>query len=330
MDSPHDKKGLTMSLVTFERPSAAREFFLKITKASDPVAELRKLVSETPAMFETEWLDFKGAEKISDKEIRPIWSKALAGFGNTQGGVLIWGIDARKDKTNGIDAASGFSLVLNPASLKSRLNELHAQSTDPPVLGVEIEVYSAVSSGEGFVVCFIPESPFRPHRAEQADRQYVIRAGDDFVTASVSLLRSLFFPQSRCRLVPTLQAEREEKGDYWKVVVTGQIANSGAATAFDTYVIVHSEPDGLTHEYEGWKTGPVLRPWHGQALHPIHPGLSEHFYRLTVSKPRVTEFKFRVQIFAKDAEPFEWVFSFSQEEAKYGTQRKGMQRSLFF
>lgn len=318
-----------MSFNILEKPSIAREFFLRIKKATDPVAELTRLVGANPPTFESEWLDFKGAQKISDREIKHIWSQALAGFANTQGGVLIWGIDARKDRTTGIDTASSLSLVPNPTALKSRLNELHAQSTEPPILGVEIEVYQAGGSGEGFVVCYVPESSFRPHRAEQADRQYIIRAGDDFVTASVSLLRSLFFPQTRCRLVPTLHATCSENGDYWSVVVTGQIANVGAATAFDTYVIVHYEPDGLTQGYEGWRTGPTLRPWHGEALSPLHPGLSRHFFGLTVSKPAANEIVFRVQIFARDAEPFEWAFSFSLEEAKQGARKTGMQRALF-
>jgi len=320
-----------MSLVTLEKPSIAKEFFAKITGALDPVAELTQLVNSASPVFETEWLDFKGAQKIPEKETEAIWSKALSGFANTQGGVIVWGIDARPDKNTGVDAVSGLSLVPNAMKLKSRLNELHAQSTEPPILGVVIEVYPiAGGSGEGFVVCYIPESPFKPHRAEHANRQYVIRAGDDFVTASVSLLRNLFYPQTRCRLIPTLQTARKVDGDYWNIIVTGQVRNAGSATAFDTYVIVHYEPDGLTHGYDGWKTGPVLKPWHGLALHSIHPGISEHFFGLTVSKPTVPEFKFRVQIFARDAEPFEWTFSFSLEEAKRRARIRGAPRPLFF
>ena len=61
--------------------------------------------------------------------------------------------------------------------------ELHHQATDPPVLNVEIESYpDPGASGAGFVVCLVPESPFRPHRAEHVtNKPYYIRAGDDFV-----------------------------------------------------------------------------------------------------------------------------------------------------
>ena len=192
-----------MSLQALEKPSNARDFFNKLTRDSNPSAAIQRLVNATPPVFESEWLDFKGAARIDDAGIKKTWSEALAGFATTQGGVLIWGVDARKDKATGIDAACGLSLVKNPSAFKTRLNELHDQATEPPVLGVETEAYPFGDSGsEGFVICFIPESPFKPHRAEYAGRQYFIRAGDDFVVPSISLLRNLFFPQSRCRLVP--------------------------------------------------------------------------------------------------------------------------------
>ena len=78
-----------MSLQAFERPSIAKEFFLKITGDTDPVAAIKRLVGATPPVFETEWLDFKGAAKITPQIVQEKWSIALAGFANTQGGVLI-------------------------------------------------------------------------------------------------------------------------------------------------------------------------------------------------------------------------------------------------
>jgi hypothetical protein len=125
-----------MNLQSLERPSVAREFYLKITRDPDPSAAIKQLVGATPPEFETEWRDFKGAERITDHDIKKTWSEALAGFANTQGGVLVWGVDARKDSVTGVDAACGLSPVTNPSAFKSRLNELHAQATEPPVLGV--------------------------------------------------------------------------------------------------------------------------------------------------------------------------------------------------
>jgi hypothetical protein len=76
-----------MNLRAFGRPSIAKEFFLKITGDSDPIAAIKRLLNATPPTFETEWLDFKGAAQTNDQDTKKTWSKALAGFANTQGGV---------------------------------------------------------------------------------------------------------------------------------------------------------------------------------------------------------------------------------------------------
>jgi hypothetical protein len=322
-----------MTLQPLERPSIAREFYIKLTRDPHPAAAIRRLVEATPPALETEWCEFKGAAQLTDLKIKQIWSEALAGFANTQGGVLVWGVDARKDPVTGIDAASGLSLVANPAAFKSRLNELHAQATDPPVLGVEIEAYSlGGSNAEGFVVCYIPESPFRPHRAESASRQYIIRAGDDFVAASVSLLRHLFFPQTRCFLVPALKARRVAQGAAPLYCVDATMSNQGSASAFDTFAITHYTPKGTPHNIEtDWQTGPVLDPHHSRAKIPIHPGITTHFFEMTFGPQNLTkEVMFRIQIFAQNAEPAEWLFSFTSAEIQVGTEKRGERRSLFF
>lgn len=313
-----------MGSTAFERPSIAREFFLNLTRDPDPVSAIQRLIGATPPTFETEWCDFKGAEKIDDKRTKETWSQALAGFANTQGGVLIWGVDARKDPATGIDAAHGLSLVKNPSLLKSRLNELHHQATEPPVLGVEIEAYSIPNGkGEGFVVCFIPESPFRPHRAEHADRQFIIRAGDDFVTASVSLLRNLFYPQSRCLLVPTLKPRRQKVG----YLVCGSLENVGTATAFDTLVIVQCDYRGTAYPIEHWSMR-YDALWNARAEVPIHPGATMGFYAMGF--PSAREAGFSIKIFAQNSEPTEWKIHYTVDEMESQATKPGERLAIGF
>jgi len=324
-----------MSLHASQRPSIARDFFLTITRDADPVEAIKRLVGATPPEFETEWRDFKSAAIIGDQDIKRTWSKALAGFANTQGGVLIWGVDARKDQATGIDAASGLSLVKNPSAFKSRLNELHHQATEPPVLDVEIEAYPTSSTtADGFVVCYIPESPFKPHRAEHADRQYYIRAGDDFVVPSVSLLRNLFFPHSRCRLVPKLIASCKVENGQAQYHVKGVLHNVGSATGFDALVITHYNIKGTTCSITNWDTGPTLDPHYSSAKLPIHPGIMTTFFAMICfpqydSQSYAKGLEFRIQVFARDAEPLEWLFAFTEDEVKTGAEKRGKWRSLF-
>jgi Schlafen, AlbA_2 len=320
-----------MSIDSLDKPSLAREFYHGLVNHSNPSEAIKALVRSDPPTFETEWRDFKGAERTPGNDIKRIWSEALTGFANTQGGVLIWGIDARKDPATGIDATSGLSLVPDPAALKSRLNELHGQATDPPVLGVEIEAYSITgTSGPGFVLCFVPESPFRPHRAEYANRQYLIRAGDDFRTASVSLLRNLFFPQTRCCLIPTLKPICFPRNGRMTCRFDGFLENRGSATAFDTFVKVDYEPHGTSSMLKEWNTGPVLRPYHAASKLPIHPGVSTQFLSIGYEQLNFPpEYRFKIQIYAQDAEPVEWLIVFTDAEARSGSAKIGNRKSLF-
>jgi hypothetical protein len=86
-----------------EQPSLARALFEEITQAADPAGQIRAWVGSAPPTFETEYLDFK-CEPVEDADLKRTWSRTVAGFANTEGGVVVWGIDARKDKANHIDA----------------------------------------------------------------------------------------------------------------------------------------------------------------------------------------------------------------------------------
>ena len=117
-----------------DAPSSARRFFDRIMNAPDPAAFIRGLTTSEPATREEEWLDFKVAG--IDKDAKRNWSRALSGFANTEGGVIVWGVIAKKDSDD-VDAANGIEMVVKPESFASRLMELHHSATDPPVAGVE-------------------------------------------------------------------------------------------------------------------------------------------------------------------------------------------------
>ncbi len=260
--------------------SSARRFFERVTTAPDPAAFIRGLVNSDPPTYEGEWLDFK---RTSGEDAR-IWSEALSGFANTEGGVLIWGVVAVKDKS-GVDAANGFALVEKPSQLRSRLMELHHGATDPPVAGVEVvEFIADKDTGAGFVVCYVPESDYKPHRSELVKHKpYYMRAGESFVIPSPSLLRNWFYPKSSPQLMIGIKPgwhTGEAPGERWSFDVS--IANRGTSTARDIYITIPIEPG----------TGVDRRPIstcsaaHGVArirlLESLHPGMQEPLCRITI------------------------------------------------
>lgn len=252
------------------KPSLAGEFFARLKNEASCSQLLSNFVNSNPPTIETEWLDFKGAERLPDAKVKEILSQALSGFANTQGGVIVFGLDCRKSGDPAVDCVSALSLVDTPDAFKSRLMELHHQANDPPVLGVEmLSILHHEIPGKGFVVCFVPESPFRPHRAEMSGRQYWIRAGDDFVVPSVSLLRNLFFPSAKAELTIHTKGEKDKTHPAVSVSVT----NNGSATARDVMITMTGSPSSKISVSENWLQIPSSNPQTAYlAVRPIHPG----------------------------------------------------------
>ena len=186
-------------------PSQARYLF-ELYTGPGALAVLQSLPAQVPKVFETEWLDFKTG-KFNPQDVPRIWSKALGAFTNNEGGVVIWGVEARKDPDTGVDAAHSIEPVADVYKLTSRLKELHHQATDPPIKGVEVTPLPLhKGSPAGFVVCFVPESSHKPHRAEHDARKFYLRMGDSAKECSVSILRQLFYPKV------SLRAEMDVEG----------------------------------------------------------------------------------------------------------------------
>lgn len=281
--------------------SSARAFFdeLAAKGEADAFAYLSSIPStfNTDPFFETEWLDFKENPHTEDKR-KEIWSKALSGFANVTDGIIVWGISASKagpgpDK---IDAAHSLSLIPNALGFASRLRELHRNATNPPVMGVNYQTYTNQRTGTGFVVCLIPQSRYKPHRAEWANKDYYIRVGDSFVVAEPGILRILFYPD----LHPYLQIEATlgyriqpyESGAPYRTVpniaetfnkavnaqsmvyLDARLRNVGAVTAKDVYIVVYFDREiSFATPPRDWNVDPhPLGRGACRANRPFHPG----------------------------------------------------------
>jgi hypothetical protein len=265
-------------------PSLARDFFDRFLQAADQVAFLRGLVNSTPLTYETEWLEFKPYPHANPEDtIKEIWSKNLSAFANTQGGVLVWGISARKVQR--VEAARGIRLVPDPEELRTRLYELHHQATDPPLQGLDVRaVIDPNEGGKGFVVCFIPEGQFVPYRAEHCAMHYYVRVGDDSIVPNRAILRRLFYPQSlaKFKMSVVLSLKRGVQGQVNVSAMSYEcfLMNEGTASAMDTYIVAFDNVRRTAGgealiPAENWiRTSLSPNKCTFQGRVPIHPGFS--------------------------------------------------------
>ena len=118
-------------------------------------------------------------------------AKAVSGFANSDGGIIVWGIDARRN-ANGIDCASGKSEIQNVDLLLIKLNEHTGQAVSPFPDGVMHKPIKTGSSS-GFVITLVPASSRGPHMAKLEEDRYYKRSGDSFYRMEHFDLEDMFY-----------------------------------------------------------------------------------------------------------------------------------------
>ncbi|MCJ2089590.1 ATP-binding protein [Methylobacterium sp. E-005] len=145
---------------------------------------IQRLIDER--MQEGVQLDFKqkgdpkkGGFDANDKKIL---AKAVSGFANSAGGLLVWGVNAEKGQ-DGIDCAQAPSAPIAQIELfLSEATTLVGQLIQPRHDGIQLyAVPAAAAPGSGYLLIYVERSERRPHSSEASgQKQYFKRAGDSF------------------------------------------------------------------------------------------------------------------------------------------------------
>lgn len=184
------------------------------------------------------FLDFKrssdngAGRRLSDRD-RNNLIKAISGFANSAGGVIVWGVDCSPDDDNA-DVARAKHPIQNVVRYVSNLQGAISGATIPVVNTVRHHPI-ARKDGTGFVVTLIPESQNAPHQVV-GKNVYYIRAGSDFVPAPHQVLAGMFGrrPQPNVYAMFTVNPAADQNGRIilqYDIVVT----NGGPGIASDVF-----------------------------------------------------------------------------------------------
>ena len=175
------------SRIKEENLNAINEFFLN---------------REAEALF----LEFKCSSDDSGKVLserdRHYLACAISGFGNSEGGVLIWGVHASKDNDHA-DVAKADCLINNVRRFQSWIENAISGCTVPPHVGVETYCVEK-GQGNGYVITYAPKSIYAPHQVIVKGKHqddYLIRSGSSFRKTPHSVLEGMFGkrPQPKLR-----------------------------------------------------------------------------------------------------------------------------------
>lgn len=191
---------------------------------------------------ESYFLDFKrsadnGAGKKLHQDDRFNLNKTVSGFGNSERGIVVWGVECKPNANIG-DVAKAKIPIQNPERFKSWLESVTSGATIPPHTKVEHHSIQSVDKANGFVVTLIPRSFHAPHQTTN-ELKYFIRSGSSFSPAPHGVLIGLFgrAPQPHLKFVYRIAAEAANPENV-RITICFCIINDGGVIAFDPFIVL--------------------------------------------------------------------------------------------
>lgn len=222
----------------------AEDLFKKIEDEGEAAIDELIATRKSEELF----LDFKrssnngSAQRLSDTD-RNNFAKAISGFGNSEGGVIVWGVDCSRDAV-GADVARFRVPITDAARYTSWLEGVVSGCTVPPHQGVRSFPIVAGTSTDGYVATLILKSNHAPHQVV-GRLQYYIRAGSDFVPAPHAVLAGMFGRVPQPHLFHKFTVDKASVEDNGVVCSVGiLVRNQGPGIASDIFVnlLVFSHP----------------------------------------------------------------------------------------
>ncbi|MBU6995866.1 AlbA family DNA-binding domain-containing protein [Ferrovum myxofaciens] len=218
----------------------AEEIFERINNQGVEAIE----VFITDRKSEELFLDFKRSRnngsdvRLADDDRKNL-SKAISGFGNSEGGVIVWGIDGSRDY-DGADVARAIVKLENPARFASLIQNAISGCTVPPHTGVRVEPIE-MGNGQGVVVVLVPKSNAAPHQSV-SEKHYYIRAGSSFVPTPHDVLAGMFGRRPQSHVFHNfILGVPELVGSAMKISFGIAVHNEGPGIASDIFAICRGE-----------------------------------------------------------------------------------------
>jgi hypothetical protein len=172
--------------------SRAHELFERLYEGG--CSALEQLIADREP--ESLFLDFKrshqeGTSKNLAQDDNKNLSKAISGFANSSGGIVVWGVDCRRDPGTGSEIAQKYPLR-DASGFNTKLQAAISRTTIPAHPGVQILFFDEPDqSPAGYVVVYIPQSLIGPIRSLTSN-QYHVRTGSDFSILPHDVLAGMF------------------------------------------------------------------------------------------------------------------------------------------
>lgn len=218
-------------------------------------------------------------------------ARGISGFANSNGGIIVWGVDARKN-ADGIDCANSISEISKPALMVSRLNTLTGDATSPIVNGILHKAIINPKTSAGVVATLVPETDGGPYMAKLGEQRYFKRSGDSFYQMEHFDLEDMFGRRQKPRLEIILEPSKTENGiEEFCIFVLNQ-GRAVARHAGFLMTLQNVELKGVSpglENYSGINAGRSVVGWDNRTG-VVHPnGIRVNLGTISVSRLKPSE-----------------------------------------
>lgn len=255
--------------------------------------------------FESNYLECKEKQKAESSNLdqgdKANLAKALSGFANTAGGVLIFGLQAKKKDE--VDEITAICPITDVKKFEARIRELESRVVERLVPNVEYKRIET-GNGNGILAIHMPESNRLPHRSLM-DHKFYMRAGGTFQPLDLNIIEDLFARRS----APDLELDAKAISDTDIVIYIKSTGKASAKSPFlafampDLFSLTGYELDGNTkltscRQVRGYKEleGRVVLYTAG-AAEVVHPGSEIPFVKIRGSFRMQSGYAFQMEYF---------------------------------
>ena len=126
-----------------------------------------------------------------EKGKRSMLAKAVSGFANGDGGVIVLGLVADSHGKDDPDLIKGAAYVQAPHEVKAKVMSFLQSDVEPLIQGLRVDVVPMETNGAGVVLVLVPSQDGLPVRSKQ-DWKFYLRSGSSTQNMPMTVLADRF------------------------------------------------------------------------------------------------------------------------------------------
>ena len=219
------------------------------------------------------------AEPRLARDLKVQLAKAISGFSNTAGGVVVWGVSTTPHQHSGLDVLTQLEPIGQCNRLAQQIQNAIPTLTTPAVFDTQVrQVRRRPRDTKGIVLAYIPTYRGDPVQSN-LDEWFWFRTGDEFRKAPHEMIKRLFAASDSPDIWPLLYANQAnmDKDGTWTIPMGCQNRSSAIGEHVTIHVQIRNPSSCETIGAQGFKDLSPLNP--GQTVYGttlngvVHRGL---------------------------------------------------------